>query len=155
MIISPTVGRVLLYWPNPEDLSEPTPLVQYPAESGAKPQPFSAECVYVTNDRLVNIAASDHAGERFIRLDVPLMQPGDPVPTTDGGYCAWMEYQIGQAAKYEQERALRDAAGIAHHQAHHTQSPPAHLEAGDRAPEAVGEEFKNPGTDPGGADGSA
>jgi hypothetical protein len=81
-MISPTIGRVVLFHPaNPHD------------------QPFPALVAYVHSDRMVNLAVFDSNGNPFGKTSVQLLQDGDPTP--DWCYCEWMPFQKGQAAKYD------------------------------------------------------
>lgn len=88
-IIKPTVGRVVLYV---------VPKGDYLTTIDDEPIP--AFITAVINDRTVNIHTFDTAGVTAGRASVQLAQPGDGVPN-EGGYCTWMPYQIGQAAKTE------------------------------------------------------
>ena len=81
-MISPTVGRVVWYWPEP-----------HPVE-----QPWAALVAYVHDARCINIGGFDRNGVPFSRTSVQLLQDDD-VPR--GGCCTWMPYQKGQAAKTE------------------------------------------------------
>ncbi len=82
MLITPTVGRVVWYYPN-----------------GAKvgPQPHAALVAYVHGDRCVNLACFDANGLPYAATSVVLRQEGDEAPA--GSYCCWMPYQLGQAKK--------------------------------------------------------
>jgi hypothetical protein len=96
-MITPTVGRVVWF---------------FPADHGEGlafrvPQPLSASVAYVWNDRLINIGGFDADGHAFSRTSVPLLQDDDLKP--EGGFCAWMPYQKGQAAKYEALEAQKSA----------------------------------------------
>ena len=92
MIIAPTVGRVVLFRPGIRDSERMSVLDGAP--------PMRADVIFVWHDRLVNLLVTDHSGTTFYRPSVTLLQEGDAAPTTDS-YCEWMEYQKGQAAKYE------------------------------------------------------
>lgn len=96
-MIKPTVGRMVWYRPN--DYDKTGMHFQEPAE-GQEAQPFHAMVVYVHHDRAVNVVGYDHNGYQFTRSSVQLLQDDDPAPEA-GGYCEWMEYQKGQAKKYE------------------------------------------------------
>lgn len=87
VIITPTVGRVVHFYPN---------RLHY--QSGG--QPFKADIAYVHGDRLVNVSFLYHDGTAGAVCGVVLVQPGDPIPEA-GGFCKWMDYQIGQAVKTE------------------------------------------------------
>jgi len=88
-IIKPTVGRVVLYV---------VPKGDYLTTIDDDPIP--AFVTAVINDRTINIHTFDVVGVTAGRASVPLVQPGDDIPSV-GGYCKWMPYQIGQAAKTE------------------------------------------------------
>lgn len=82
-MISPSVGRVVWYWPN---------------GTGADAQPWAAMVSKVHSDRSINIGGFDPSGQPFARTSVPLLQ--DDEGSIDA--CAsWMPYQKGQAAKTE------------------------------------------------------
>lgn len=87
-MISPTVGRVVWYWPNGN------------MDKAAGSQPWAASIAYVHGDRMVNIGYLDSGGTPGAATSVLLVQPGDPLPEL-GGYCEWMPYQHGQAAKVD------------------------------------------------------
>lgn len=90
-MITPTIGRVVWYWPQAE-------------ETG---QPFAMLVTYVHSDRLVNLGGFDPNGAPIARTSVQLLQDVDkPI----GGHCCWMPYQKGQAAKHEAEKAAAPAA---------------------------------------------
>lgn len=82
-MISPTIGRVVWYYP-----------------VGALPsdQPLPALVAHVWGDRCVNLAIFDANGVPYPKppTSIPLVQDGDTPPTA-GNYCTWMPYQIGQA----------------------------------------------------------
>lgn len=87
--IPPTVGRVVLYKPKPsEGLS--------PDDSGF----CAAVIAYVQRDGMVNLCVIMGNGATTPRTSVPLVQEGGEVPGP-GGYCCWMPYQLGQAARTE------------------------------------------------------
>lgn len=86
MIITPTVGRVVYYWPDGQ-------------VEGA--QPYAVLVTYVHGTRDINCAGWDHEGQSFRRTRVQLVQEGDKPPRNDG-FCTWMPYQL--------ERAKEDAA---------------------------------------------
>lgn len=89
--IKPTVGRVVLYVPGPGDH----------ANEG---QPHAATVAFVHDDNLVNLSIVDANGMQYSRTHIPLVQDvqdGAPLPAPHG-YCHWMPYQVGQAAKTEE-----------------------------------------------------
>lgn len=91
-MISPTVGRVVLFHP----------------ESG---KTHAAIVTYVWSDHMVNLAAFNENGEGYPATSVTLAQPEDT--TTTSRYCEWMPYQKGQAAKTEAlEAALKASAPV-------------------------------------------
>jgi hypothetical protein len=88
-MITPTVGRIVYYWPGG----------RAQAESGNK-QPLAAKIAHVHSDGLINIGYLQHDGAASNATLVPLIQDGDERP--DQPFCEWMPYQKGQAAKTEQ-----------------------------------------------------
>lgn len=96
-IIKPTVGRVVLFW----DLDRAD-------VDNEHAQAEAAIVAYVYSDRMVNLSVFDHVGKQRGVTSVPLIQPGDVRPSA-GGFCEWMPYQIGQAAKYEDEKAKNES----------------------------------------------
>jgi hypothetical protein len=84
-MIKPTVGRVVWYW-----LGSATP----------QRQPLAAIVAGVDGDSLVNLSVFDFEGNQRGEVNVPLIQDGDPRPSTH--FCEWMPYQKGQAAKTEE-----------------------------------------------------
>lgn len=88
VVIPPTIGRVVWYTPSKSDISGG-------ATADPSPQKLKADVVYVWNDRLVNLFIVNTNGIPFARTSVQLAQEGDPFPT-DGGYCSWMPFQLGQ-----------------------------------------------------------
>lgn len=86
-IIQPTVGRVVHFYPSIED-----PL-------WVSGRPLAAIVAYVWSDSCVNLAIFDSNGVSTNRTSVYLVQPGNERPS--GGFCEWMPYQKGQAAKTE------------------------------------------------------
>jgi len=81
-MITPTVGRVIHYYPAGH---EPT------ARCG-KDQPHAALIAHVHNDRCVNLAVFDSEGKSYSRCNVTLVQPKDECP--EGAHAMWMPYQI-------------------------------------------------------------
>lgn len=96
-MIKPTVGRVV--WYRAKLLGN-----SHPKESPEQ----AAIVVRVHDDRLVNLVIFGHDGSINPKVFVVLVQDGDVAPTGQG-YCQWMPYQVGQAAKTEAaEKALSD-----------------------------------------------
>lgn len=92
-MISPTIGRVVLFTPSTTPEHDFTRIDQITR--------YAAMVAYVWGDRLVNLVVFDHQGKSFGKTSVPLLQDDDPKPER-GYFCTWMPYQIGQAAKYEE-----------------------------------------------------
>lgn len=85
MMIKPTVGRVLWF---------------YKAVPGQGHKgPLAAIVAKVHTDSCVALCAFDEGGRARSEPSVRLVQEGEKCPTFD--YCAWMPYQLGQAAKTE------------------------------------------------------
>lgn len=102
-IISPTVGRMVWFYPADHD-----------GIGRLNGQPLSGQVAAVHNDRLVNLCVLDAYGNPQSRTNVTLVQPIDTKP--DGAaYATWMPYQVssagvGQAAKHQAvETAVVDA----------------------------------------------
>jgi hypothetical protein len=88
LVITPTVGRVVWYYPAADD--------PYVTRDGD--QPMSASVAFVHDDRHVNLAVFDHAGLAHAYPKVQLVQEGDAFDP-NGARCTWMPYQMGQARK--------------------------------------------------------
>lgn len=88
-MISPTIGRVVWYWPNIAS-----------GDAEGNDQPLAALIAHVLSDTCVNLAIFDKNGVSVEKppTSVLLVQDGNPRPT-GGGFCEWMPYQKGQAAK--------------------------------------------------------
>jgi hypothetical protein len=86
-MIKPTVGRVVWFFPRGFKQGD---------------QPFAALIAHVWSDTCVNLAIFDANGQPFPpgTTSILLLQDGNEAPS-GGMYCAWMPYQVGQAAKYE------------------------------------------------------
>lgn len=98
VVISPSVGRKVWYWPSASDKTGPVPMVQ---QAG---QPLDATVIAVHGDRMVNVLVVDVMGRSFPVLSCELLQPGDPVRVMESGqivgrYVEWMPFQVGQAKK--------------------------------------------------------
>lgn len=96
-MIQPTIGRVVWYWPaqNAGGWSEM-------AWDGQ--QPMAATIAYVHNDTCVNLSVVDHDGKSHDVTSVTLLQAED-AQRPEGGFCEWMPFQKGQAAKTEAAEA--------------------------------------------------
>ncbi len=102
-MIKPTVGRVVLYNPGPED--------PFGAVAGGDAQ--AAIICHVLSDDCVNLAVFGPNGVQYSRTSVYLRQEGGSVPFRP--YAEWMPYQIGQAKKTEElQRQLEDTEGGDH-----------------------------------------
>lgn len=100
-IIKPTVGRVVWYWPSPDEIRGHYGF-RYYSDLQRPPQPCDAHVLYVHDDRLVNLLVMDHYGNPHVRTSTILVQEDDPKPD-DRGFCQWMPYQVGQAKKHADE----------------------------------------------------
>lgn len=86
--IKPTVGRVVLYIPQ-----------KHEGFTVLDDQPCAATIAHVDeNGVFCNLTVHDHIGVVHSLRNIPLVQGTIDKPT-GGGYCEWMPYQIGQAAK--------------------------------------------------------
>ena len=95
-MISPTIGRVVLYHP---------PFVP---DSGTNEVTHAAIVTHVWSDTCVNLAIFDSNGLPYSATSVFLYQ-GD-IDRPSSSYAEWMPYQIGQAAKTEQLQKQIDEA---------------------------------------------
>jgi hypothetical protein len=87
MVIKPTIGRVVWYWPK--------------AVHGYKDdQPLAAIVVFVHSDHLVNLITFSPTGIPLPKVSVYLAQEGVEHPFKEG-FAQWMPYQVGQAKKHE------------------------------------------------------
>lgn len=121
-VIKPTVGRIVWYRPSYDVrlMTFDNNMTVYDNK-----MPLAAQIVWVWSDTCVNLDVIDHAGVHHQRTSVTLLQAlsrdarvgesvefGEPEPISDNlsrGYCEWMPYQKGQAAKTE---ALEAAAKV-------------------------------------------
>ena len=83
-MISPTVGRVVWFYPE--------------AEESGDDRPWPGFVCKVFSDTMINVAGFNAWGTTFSQHSCQLIQ-GDESPT--GPHCRWMPYQKGQAAKTE------------------------------------------------------
>ena len=83
-MIKPTVGRVILFYPNRK------------FTDGDKPIP--AFICKIWNDNLINIGGFDSNGHPFKQEQVFLSQTEGDVPAEQSSYAAWMPYQKAVAA---------------------------------------------------------
>ncbi len=93
-IITPTVGRVVHYYPNGSAI---------PCPIGFKDKPWKADIVAVHSDQRVNLSAFDPLGEHLAIANVILVQPGDDCPPRGIDYCTWMPYQVKKATGSESD----------------------------------------------------
>lgn len=82
-MISPTVGRVVLYHPS------------FEPDSGSNERTFAAIVCHVWSDTCVNLAVFDSNGVASNHTSVFLFQGDGERPGSQ--YAEWMPYQIGQA----------------------------------------------------------
>ena len=88
MVIKPTVGRVVWFYPYSHE--------DFPKQPN---QPLAAMVACVWSDTCVNLVVFDANGYPHSKASVFLYQGDGDKP--DSGYCEWMPYQKGQAAKAE------------------------------------------------------
>lgn len=97
-MIQPTVGRIVWFHPYNTDSFAYTP-----------GQPCAAIIARVWSNSCVNLSVFDHNGNWHSRTSVLLVQDGEDRPSS--GFCEWMPYQEGQAAKAEQlEKQMAEAS---------------------------------------------
>lgn len=107
-MITPTNGRIVWYTPYKNELLSPYGMGAQRDKDG-NIIPLAAMVVAVHGPRMVNLIVFDANGHFFPVSSRTLLQDNDPVEAVppEGGYCEWMPYQKGQAAKTE---ALEAAA---------------------------------------------
>lgn len=108
-LITPTVGRVVWYWPSQQEIDAKSISI---FDHG---QPLAATVAFVYGDRMVNLSVVDHAGAQFRRTSVQLLQEGDERPPTSWGpFAEWMPYQRAQqeAATAAQVASIKDFTGF-------------------------------------------
>lgn len=88
MHITPTIGRIVYFYDDAQ-------------QKQSTAQPFAAQICYVHSAGMVNLSVTDYNGNIFPRTSVPLIQP-DETPPTHGYFCEWMNYQVQQAKRQEQ-----------------------------------------------------
>lgn len=88
--MKPTVGRIVWYRAKLLENS-------HPKESPEQ----AAMIVKAHGERMVNLVVFGHDGAVVPMTSVTLVQEYDEAPF-DHGYCEWMPYQKGQAAKTEE-----------------------------------------------------
>jgi hypothetical protein len=89
-MISPTVGRIVWFYP------------AHLWRTG--PEPLAAIITDVRSPQVVDLCVFDAVGAATGREHVDLVQDDSVQP--DHAYCTWMPYQKGQAAKTEQLERL-------------------------------------------------
>lgn len=98
-MIKPTQGRVVLYHPRPSDRVQ-----KMIAADHAQPHDkvtHAAIIAHVIDDDRVNLTVFDSHGNPYGSIGCLLLQPGyleTDIPEY-GGWCEWLSYQVGQAAK--------------------------------------------------------
>lgn len=93
-IIPITNGRVVYFVPH-----------NYPGVTQfIKTIPLTAHVCHVWDNHLVNLDVIDSNGAHHAITSVQFIQPGEEKPD-DRHFAHWMDYQVGQAAKYEAEAA--------------------------------------------------
>lgn len=100
-IITPTVGRVVWFYP-------PTNSAESDFARPGEDAPLAAVIACVLNDSCVNLAVFDANGTPHSRTGVLLVQDGQAVPRYRG-HCEWMPFQKGQAKAQEAASASQSA----------------------------------------------
>jgi len=87
-MITPSIGRVMWYWPSKEERQD---------------QPRAAIVTWVCNDNMVNLVAFDQGGAPSGKGLVPIVQDGSPYTAGDSPYAEWLPYRSGQVKKHAEE----------------------------------------------------
>ena len=98
-MITPTNGRIVWYTPHNAEMEGSHGMVVQLDKDGNL-IPLAAMVAAVWGDRCVNLVVYDANGKMFAVTSRTLLQDDD-VGNKYGGYCQWMPYQKGQAAKTE------------------------------------------------------
>lgn len=105
--IIPTNGRVMLYHPCSAEKAQGV-VVQHDPK-----QPLKCDVCHVWSEDMVNVVVTDSNGRQHMRTSVPIVQEGSPFTASAiSSHCTWMDYQLGQAAKYEQLAGEQKPQGV-------------------------------------------
>lgn len=111
-MIEPTVGRIVWYWESlPGGFNRPDLIEQHMKD--VQPQAAVVTFVYPEGQR-INVTRFSRDGVSIPELGVLLVQDDIERPA-HGGWCEWMPYQKGQAAKtqaLEADMAREAGAGL-------------------------------------------
>lgn len=103
-MIDPSNGRIVWYTPYDTELLGNYGMTVQRDKDG-KIIPLAAQVCAVWGPNCVNLSVTDANGKIFTCTSRTLLQ-GDQAPLQGGGYCEWMPYQKGQAAKHQVEVAV-------------------------------------------------
>ena len=95
MVIEPSIGRVVEYWPGPQD-------------SIPGPGPLAAMITGVVHDREIHIRVFGATSGAWTRTNVRLLQDQDQRGPSEA-VAKWLDYQLGQAQKTIVAEAERDS----------------------------------------------
>jgi len=100
-VITPTVGRIVHYYPGSGDAMNFVP-----------GKPVAAIITHVWSGSCVNLSIFDMDGRQFAAISVALVQPADPAPIPGYSYCTWMDYQIGLVQNTEElQKQVDESSG--------------------------------------------
>lgn len=106
VLIKPTIGRRIWYWPGYLDLAVPESAMHLLSDQAS--QPFDAGVIYVHSDTCVNLQVTDHRGGIWFREKVRILQEGeDSAVIHENGVAQWMHYQAGQAAREKEKEVAQ------------------------------------------------
>jgi hypothetical protein len=95
VVIKPTIGRRVWYWPSESERTADLHAGNYIAQADVS-QPCDAGIAYVWSDFMVNLTVADQNGNMRSRTSVRLLQPGESAPV-GSAYAEWMPYQQAKA----------------------------------------------------------
>lgn len=99
--IAPTIGRVVWFYPFAKSGESGFVTHIIGIEAAGTEQPYAAIVAHVWSDSMVNLTVFDANGNAHSRTSVELLQEATAERVVSGGFCTWMPFQKGQAARQE------------------------------------------------------
>lgn len=99
--IAPTIGRVVWFYPFAKSGESGFVTHIIGIEAAGTEQPYAAIVAHVWSDSMVNLTVFDANGNAHSRTSVELLQEATAERVVAGGFCTWMPFQKGQAARQD------------------------------------------------------